>query len=54
LSTCQTSNEGRLDIYEEKRFVNHFSNNNYHFISYISNDSNNKKIVLNLTNRLST
>jgi len=48
LSTCQTSKEGRLDIYEEKRFTNHFSNINYHFISYISNDFDNKKIVLNL------
>jgi len=48
LSACLTSSEGRLDIYEEKRFVNYFSNTNYHFIDYISNDFNNKKIVLNL------
>ena len=49
LSTCHSSKEGKLDIYEEKRFANRFSSNNYHFISYISNDFNNKKIVLNLT-----
>jgi hypothetical protein len=46
--------ERRLDIYEEKRFINQFSNSNYHFISYISNDFNYKKIVLNLAFRLST
>ena len=35
-------------MYEEKRFINLIPNTNNHFINSLSNDSNNKKIVLNL------
>ena len=40
--------EGRLDNYEEKRFINFISDINYHFVNSLFIDSNNKKIVLNL------
>ena len=40
--------EGRLDNYEEKRFINLISNINHHFVNSLFIDSNNKKIVLNL------
>ena len=35
-------------MYEEKRFINLIPNTNNLFINSLSNDSNNKKIVLNL------
>ena len=43
-----TSIGRRLDIYEEKGFINLISNINYHFVNSLFDDSNNKKIVLNL------
>ena len=43
-----TSIGRRLDINEEKRFINHISNINHHFINSLFNDSMCKKIVLNL------
>ena len=40
--------EGRLDNYEEKRFINLISNINHHFVNNIIIGINDKKIVLNL------
>ena len=39
---------GGLIFMKKKRFIDNFFYDNYHFIDYISNDFNNKKIVLNL------
>ena len=44
--------ERRFDNCEEKRFVNLISNINHRFVNSFCNDSDNKKIVLNLAIRL--